>query len=477
MAILYIATMNNEIHGQWRAIAGEKLPYTQDFPEICLVLPEGPDNSLSQGQASESGTSIELLSDSKARLRIIDNGIGPDYRGIDRLRSMGSKSSTSINNRYGRGSRTMLAKLCPDYTTATWRANWRNKYAKGTSPLYTMEAPFVGPDQRIVADHEDTTTLPEGGFEWIIEFDRSRLGNIQTVQEIFDTIKELYRTRYSRAHFDKTTFTLEVKEGETRLFESSTEHKWTTFEECVQKEVESGNAEMVYGAVHPFNKGTMSYTLYRILLKGNTNFPLKKEFPRYGQKNQHWARVHLSLSGRMIEPRPIWQLYRGKEGPHNDFNGLIGFVNFESSPDEFDQLPTPSTTKVSFREDCPNHTLFLEKMYEINGGINPKQKSKQDPEPEPVDPPKKKPKIGGACDRRILWAYYVSEDVGKHKCLCCRTTWMTQSNFHMGHIISQADDGSDDITNLRPICQTCNLGMGKKNMKEYILEKGYDKIL
>jgi hypothetical protein len=471
--------MNNEIHGQWRAIAGEKLPYTQDFPEICLVLPEGPDNSLSQGQASESGTSIELLSDSKARLRIIDNGIGPDYRGIDRLRSMGSKSSTSINNRYGRGSRTMLAKLCPDYTTATWRANWRNRYAKGTSPLYTMEAPFVGPDQKIIADHEDTTTLPEGGFEWIIEFDRSRLGNIQTVQEIFDTIKELYRTRYSRAHFDKTTFTLEVKEGETRLFESSTEHKWTTFEECVQKEVESGNAEMVYGAVHPFNKGTMSYTLYRILLKGNTNFPLKKEFPRYGQKNQHWARVHLSLSGRMIEPRPIWQLYRGKEGPHNDFNGLIGFVNFESSPDEFDQLPTPSTTKVSFREDCTNHTLFLEKMYEINGGINPKQKPKQDPEPEPapVDPPKKKPEISGVCDRRMVWAFHIDLEVLKHKCLCCRTLWITRDTFDVGHIISRADGGNDDIQNLRPICKTCNQGMKTKNMKEHILEKGYDKIL
>ena len=469
--------MNNEIHGQWRAIAGEKLPYTQDFQEIFLVLPEGPDNSLSQGQASECGTSIELLSDSKARLRIIDNGIGPDYRGIDRLRSMGSKSSTSVNNRYGRGSRTMLAKLCPDYPTAKWKAIWRNRYPKGTSPLYTMEAPFIGPDQKIIVDHEDTTTLPEGGFEWIIEFDRSRLGNIQTPQEIFDSIKELYRTRYSRAHFDKTTFTLEVKEGDTRIFESSTEHNWTTFEECVQKEVESGNAEMVYGAVHPFNKGTMVYTLYRILVNGKTTFPLKKEFPHYGQKNQHCARVHIALSGRMIEARPIHELFSGKGATHNDFNGFIGFANFESSSDEFDQLPTPSTTKVSFRDDCPNHTLFVKKMYEINGGINPKQKPKPEPAPAPVDPPKKKPEIGGACDRRMVWAHHLEPDIMKHKCLCCRTLCMTYHDFHMGHIISKAEGGTMEIQNLRPICQTCNLGMGKKNMKEYILEKGYDKIL
>ena len=54
---------------------------------------------------------------------------------------------------------------------------------------------------------------------------------------------------------------------------------------------------------------------------------------------------------------------------------------------------------------------------------------------------------------------------------------MTYHDFHMGHIISKAEGGTMEIQNLRPICQTCNLGMGKKNMKEYILEKGYDKIL
>jgi len=67
----------------------------------------------------------------------------------------------------------------------------------------------------------------------------------------------------------------------------------------------------------------MTYTLYRIIVKGNTNFHLKKDFPHYGQKNQNWSRVHLSLSGRMIEPRAIWKLFRGKENNHNDFNGLI----------------------------------------------------------------------------------------------------------------------------------------------------------
>ena len=219
----------------------------------------------------------------------------------------------------------------------------------------------------------------------------------------------------------------------------------------------------------------MRYTLYRLLAKGNTNFPLKKEFHRYGQKNQNWSRIHLALSGRMIEARPIWQLYRGKENNHNDFNGLIGFVNFESLSNEFDQLPTPSTTKVSFREDCPNHTLFVQKMYEIHDGI--KAKPKQEPEPEKEDLPKKKPEIGGVCNRRTVWAHHIAEDVFKHKCLCCRTLWMTQSNFDMGHILSRADGGSDDITNLRPICKTCNQGMKEKNMKDYIIEKKFHEML
>ena len=37
----------------------------------------------------------------------------------------------------------------------------------------------------------------------------------------------------------------------------------------------------------------------------------------------------------------------------------------------------------------------------------------------------------------------------------------------MGHIIALSNGGTNDKTNLRPICEQCNLTMGKKNMDEF----------
>jgi hypothetical protein len=471
MVMLSIAIMNNEIYGLWRAIAGEKLPYTDDLPEPILILPELSDNSISDGDASMISTSVEILSESSAILRVRDNGNGLSRKGQQRLFSMGSKKATDLHHQYGRGAKTAVAKLCPDNQTAKWTFRYRNKNARGHHDcLQTTVAPFIGQDQEFVEDPDDETILMPSGAEWIIEFDLSKL-KVQTPKEIFEAIKEMYRTRYSRSHFNKTEFVLEVRYGDIHLKESSKINNWTTFEECVEKEVEHGNAVILHNDTHD----KMRYVLYHITVKGNTAFNLKKEFPRYGQKNQFWSRIHISLAGRMIEARPTHKFFRGKGANHNSINGYIGFVNFDVS--SADSYPTPSTTKVSFRDDCPIHAAFVETMYKIHDGIKEKSKPDPEPEPAPVEPPKKKPEIGGACDRRMVWSLYIDLDVLKHKCLCCRTLWITRDDFHVGHIISRADGGSDDITNLRPICKTCNLGMKTKNMKEYIIEKGFDKIL
>ena len=72
--------------------------------------------------------------------------------------------------------------------------------------------------------------------------------------------------------------------------------------------------------------------------------------------------------------------------------------------------------------------------------------------------------------RNIVWDQYIGSDIPKHKCLCCLAVTITMRDFHAGHIISQKCGGATDVKNLRPICQSCNLSMGTRNMIEFIQE-------
>ena len=75
-----------------------------------------------------------------------------------------------------------------------------------------------------------------------------------------------------------------------------------------------------------------------------------------------------------------------------------------------------------------------------------------------------------------VWNHHVGEEIGKTKCLCCKTKDITQLNFHCGHVLAEAQGGRLEITNLRPICASCNLSMGTMHMDEFIKKYGYDKI-
>ena len=73
--------------------------------------------------------------------------------------------------------------------------------------------------------------------------------------------------------------------------------------------------------------------------------------------------------------------------------------------------------------------------------------------------------------RAKVWYKYMG-NVAKGKCYCCKFNEITTFNFEAGHVTSAADGGSDELSNLRPICQPCNRSMGKMNMDDYI-EKYY----
>ena len=70
--------------------------------------------------------------------------------------------------------------------------------------------------------------------------------------------------------------------------------------------------------------------------------------------------------------------------------------------------------------------------------------------------------------KRLVWNRYIGESIGKHPCICCRVTDITQLSFHCGHVIAERNGGQTTIDNLRPICQNCNSSMGTMNMTDFV---------
>jgi len=90
---------------------------------------------------------------------------------------------------------------------------------------------------------------------------------------------------------------------------------------------------------------------------------------------------------------------------------------------------------------------------------NDKEKGKKKPIPKAV--------------RKIIWDTYIGPDIIKHRCLCCKRAMIDNMSFDCGHVVSEKDGGTQEITNLRPICPACNNSMGSQNMIEYIKTYGF----
>jgi len=74
--------------------------------------------------------------------------------------------------------------------------------------------------------------------------------------------------------------------------------------------------------------------------------------------------------------------------------------------------------------------------------------------------------------RIIVWNHYIGEDIIKHKCLCCKKVIISNTNFEVGHVLSEKNGGTHEINNLRPICFACNHSMGAENMVDFVVKYG-----
>jgi len=104
--------------------------------------------------------------------------------------------------------------------------------------------------------------------------------------------------------------------------------------------------------------------------------------------------------------------------------------------------------------------------------IKTKDAETKDSEPitsiiKPVKSVKPKKKISATL-KRLVWNTNIGEEIGKTKCLCCKSTDITQMSFHCGHVVAEANGGELIVSNLKPICQNCNSSMGTKNMNDFM---------
>ena len=65
-----------------------------------------------------------------------------------------------------------------------------------------------------------------------------------------------------------------------------------------------------------------------------------------------------------------------------------------------------------------------------------------------------------------LWDDTFGSKCGEGECYVCLTT-INSKQFECGHIIAVARGGDNNITNLKPICATCNKSMGTKHLEEF----------
>lgn len=69
--------------------------------------------------------------------------------------------------------------------------------------------------------------------------------------------------------------------------------------------------------------------------------------------------------------------------------------------------------------------------------------------------------------KEIVWDKYIGKEFNISKCICCNYTEISKENHDCGHVKAVLRGGSNEIENLRPICESCNSSMGAMNMFDF----------
>lgn len=387
----------NPFEGLWRASAQEAVPYTEDFPEALLVLPELLDGAIGQGNAKQVTISLIAILKTKYSLSVKDTGSG--IKNETRLLKWASAKEEDNYHRNGHGTKKFITKCDPNWATAKWEI-WSRRVG-GNVKRYS--GPFDGLETPVEEFEDDTTTLMPSGTEIRIDFEMSILKSksgtdYSDPNQLLIALRELICTRYSEARMTKTDFIVHIEHPSlTKPYHvSSHTHGWHSFEWHLQDGVKQGYIVKLPHASQEvsIDKGKWICSTFFINKDGRADYPLKDLFPTYGARNQSASRVHTFLEERMIEAINLHTL-AGRDAPHNDYNGQICIVQFTTNKEgDYESLPKPCTTKVSFYEKDPQFVKFKHdfgKLIATKLGLPAVKWVKDNHPPKPPTPPSTPP--------------------------------------------------------------------------------------
>jgi hypothetical protein len=351
---------NKDIHGQWRANAGEKVVYTEDFPAAILCATEFSDNSTGKGRATRIEIEFDITNPHAGIFRHTDNGRGIErHSDLTRFLKFGSTESSDTFHHYAWGRFRAMTAFMPDYETAEWNADFKfqsnaNSLSRVCQPWSTLENM-----QNSIVDVPITEANRHIGFEMMMKFNMSIFGEecaaiyVATPQMLFDKMKERLTTKYGESVFQNTEFVLTVKKGDVVISESSRTHNWKTFEQMLRElsERSPASCQVVFNQTFQWRSiqaQVIEYKLHR------ENGEILRQFPTFGTKCITAQRVHTMNDDRLIESRRKFVMDKRAGDGHQ--NGEIVFLKTTSvgTSGSFTDQPTPSTTKVSIKDDCPN---------------------------------------------------------------------------------------------------------------------------
>ena len=352
---------DEDIHGQWRANAGEKVVYTEDFPAPILCATEFTDNSTGKGKAKRVEITFDISETESGMCTFThtDDGVGIERMSdLSRFLKFGSTQSSGTFHHYAWGRFRAMTAFMPDYETAQWMIDFR----LCNNP--TVMSRLCQPWSTTQKMQDSMTEVPVTdsnrgiGFGIQLNFKMSIFGELaKTYSEdpaiLFNKMKERLTTKYSEEVLQTTELILTVKKGSQVIRESSRENNWKTFEQMLRElsETSSASCQILFDKTLNWKSIQFRVTEY-FLAKDNDD--LRMAFPTFGRRALECQRVHISNDGRLIESRAKTQMDKRKN-LHGYQNGEIVFFNaFAGDAGSFLDQPTPATTKVSIKDDCVN---------------------------------------------------------------------------------------------------------------------------
>ena len=344
----------------WRAAENDAVPYPKDFPEWITMLIE-----LLNGGKNPSEISLRLIlnKDGTVNFRYRDNGFGCSFKeAFERLFRWASESSVDGKSIYGHGTKKFLAKS-GGYKTLSFVIRSRT-----LNDISVNE--WRGPYKGIKTEHDFVTIedFPKHGFEIELTMDIKKLGEMNTAEKAFHSIKELICSRKSQSVLNSIKIHLHVRSIEKNIIlkENSIDNNWkdlrTTLFDMSTDENDTNGVRLLYSEDIDFIPGKVKL-IYESFTTGLLeNIP---GFNVYGKMGGGvGTRIHTSNEDTMIEAYSWHDATDIKVHPSNwhriDFARLLPIT-----PSNISDLPQPATLKVQYRYESDEWKHFIETIRNI----------------------------------------------------------------------------------------------------------------